>query len=49
VDVAIYAQSLTTDQVLAGIAAAVHSHAGMPGQLLDELEDTGRPPRRTRS
>ncbi|VVJ22607.1 WD-40 repeat protein [Amycolatopsis camponoti] len=37
VDVAIYAQSLTTDQVLAGIAAAVRSHASTPGQLLEEL------------
>jgi WD40 repeat protein len=39
-DIAIYAQSLTTDQVLAGIAAAIHSHADTPGQLLEEL--TGR-------
>jgi hypothetical protein len=37
VDIAIYAQSLTTDQVLAGIAAAVRSRAGTPGQLLEEL------------
>jgi WD40 repeat protein len=37
VDVAIYAQSLTTDQVLAGIAAAVRSRAATPGQLLEEL------------
>ncbi|VVJ22609.1 High-affinity carbon uptake protein Hat/HatR [Amycolatopsis camponoti] len=37
VDVAIYAQSLTTDQVLAGIAAAVHSRADTPGRLLDDL------------
>ncbi|MDX3192069.1 caspase family protein, partial [Streptomyces sp. MN03-5084-2B] len=40
VDVAIYAQGLTTDQVLAGIAAAVHSRADTPGRLLDDL--TGR-------
>jgi WD40 repeat protein len=40
VDVAIYAQSLTTDQVLAGITAAVHSRADTPGRLLDDL--TGR-------
>jgi WD40 repeat protein len=40
VNVAIYAQGLTTDEVLAGVAAAVHSRAGTPGQLLEEL--TGR-------
>ncbi|WP_410619992.1 caspase family protein [Amycolatopsis sp. cmx-8-4] len=43
VDVAIYAQSLTTDQVLTGIAAAVHSHASTPGQLLEHLSDRDRP------
>ncbi|WP_328648059.1 caspase family protein [Amycolatopsis sp. NBC_00348] len=43
VDVAIYAQSLTTDQVLAGIAAAIHVRAATPGQLLEALEDTSSP------
>ncbi len=43
VDVAIYAQSLTTDQVLAGIAAAVRSRASTPGQLLEELNGRGTP------
>ncbi|WP_370964752.1 hypothetical protein [Amycolatopsis sp. cg9] len=43
VDVTIYAQSLTTDQVLAGIAAAAHSHAGTPGQLLEELSGRDTP------
>ncbi len=43
VDVAIYAQSLTTDQVLAGIAAAVHSDASTPGQLLEELSGRETP------
>jgi hypothetical protein len=43
VDVAIYAQSLTTDQVLAGIAAVVHSHATTPGELLEELSGRDTP------
>ncbi len=37
VDVAIYAQSLNTEQVLAGIAASVRSRADTPGRLLDDL------------
>src|SRR5262249_30161724 len=40
VDVAIYAQNLTTDQVLHGIAAAVYMRAEKVGELLDQL--TGR-------
>ncbi|MFF1611985.1 caspase family protein [Amycolatopsis sp. NPDC058278] len=43
VDVAIYAQRLTTDQVLAGIATAVRSRADTPGQLLEELVDRDTP------
>lgn len=40
VDVTIYAQNLTTDQVLQGIAAAARLTAGTPGELLAAL--TGR-------
>ncbi|MGH3981686.1 MAG: hypothetical protein ACRDST_03075, partial [Pseudonocardiaceae bacterium] len=40
VDVVIYAQNLTTDQVLHGITAAAHVHADKVGELLDGL--TGR-------
>ncbi|WP_081736260.1 caspase family protein [Amycolatopsis orientalis] len=43
VHVAIYAQSLSTDQVLAGIAAAVHSHASTPGQLIEALNGRDTP------
>ncbi|HEX6354755.1 caspase family protein [Actinophytocola sp.] len=43
VDVAIYAQSLTTEQVLAGIAAAAHLHATTPGQLLEQLAGRDAP------
>lgn len=43
VDVAIYAQALTADQVLAGIAAAVHSHATTPGEFLEELNSRETP------
>ncbi|WP_158632660.1 caspase family protein [Amycolatopsis sp. WAC 01416] len=37
VDVVIYAQNLTTEQVLHGIAAAAHLRAEKPGELLDQL------------
>ncbi|HWD05329.1 MAG TPA: caspase family protein [Amycolatopsis sp.] len=37
VDVAVYAQNLTTDEVLRGIAAGVHVSAETPGALLDAL------------
>jgi WD40 repeat protein len=40
IDVVIYAQNLTTDQVLQGITAAAHLHAAKVGELLDQL--TGR-------
>jgi WD40 repeat protein len=40
VDVVIYAQNLTTDQVFHGITAAAHVHAEKVGELLDQL--TGR-------
>ncbi|MET9002064.1 WD40 repeat domain-containing protein [Amycolatopsis sp. NPDC004169] len=43
VDVAIYAQGLTTDQVLAGIAAVVHTHASTPGELLEALSGRTAP------
>lgn len=43
VDVAIYAQSLTTDQVFRGIAAAAQVHAASPGQLLDQLSGRQTP------
>jgi WD40 repeat protein len=43
VDVAIYAQGLTTSQVLVGIAASAYSHAGTPGQLLEALAGRDKP------
>ncbi|RSM68933.1 hypothetical protein DL991_40860 [Amycolatopsis sp. WAC 01375] len=43
VDVAIYAQNLTSDQVLQGIAAAAHLHATTIGKLLDQLSGRDRP------
>ncbi|MFI9453521.1 caspase family protein [Amycolatopsis sp. NPDC052450] len=43
VDVVIYAQGLTTDEVLKGIAAAARLHANTPGELLDGLSGTGAP------
>ncbi|MFF1611987.1 caspase family protein, partial [Amycolatopsis sp. NPDC058278] len=43
VDVAIYAQSLTTDQVQAGISASMHSRADTPGRLLDDLSGRDTP------
>ncbi|MGW2213503.1 caspase family protein [Nonomuraea sp. NPDC001684] len=42
VDVVIYAQSLTDEQVLAGIAAAAHVQAESVGQLLNALPPAGR-------
>ncbi|OXM61443.1 hypothetical protein CF165_38405 [Amycolatopsis vastitatis] len=43
VDVAIYAQSLTTHHVLAGIATAARFRADTPVQLLEELVDRDAP------
>ncbi|MFI7123035.1 hypothetical protein [Amycolatopsis sp. NPDC049868] len=43
VDVAIYAQGLTSEEMLSGIAAAVQSNASTPGQLLEELDDRSTP------
>ncbi|GAA2645000.1 caspase family protein [Paractinoplanes durhamensis] len=43
VDVAIYAQALTDDDVLRGLAAAAQVAAKTPGTLLDALSDRDRP------
>ena len=43
VDVAVYAQTLTDDRVLAALAAAARSTATTPGELLAALADRERP------
>lgn len=43
VDVAIYAQALTNDDVLRGLAAAVRAPVGVPGDLVEALAQWERP------
>ena len=43
IDVAVYAQTLTNDQVLAALAAAARTTATTPGELLNALADRQRP------
>jgi WD40 repeat protein len=43
VDVAIYAQALTNDEVLRGLAAAARTAAASPGDLVDALAGRARP------
>ncbi|MFK0264310.1 caspase family protein [Streptomyces angustmyceticus] len=43
VDVAIYAQALTNDEVLRGLAAAARTAATVPGDLVDALAGRARP------
>lgn len=43
VDVAIYAQALTNDEVLRGLAAAARTAAAVPGDLVDALAGRARP------
>ncbi|MGW6961746.1 caspase family protein [Streptomyces chartreusis] len=43
VDTAIYAQALTNDEVLRGLAAAARTAAAVPGDLVDALAGRARP------
>ncbi|MEU1103310.1 caspase family protein [Streptomyces tibetensis] len=43
VDVAIYAQALTNDDVLRGLSAAVRTPVGVPGDLVEALAERDRP------